>query len=194
MFNFKVATRTTEQVVTTAETRDHLRLFGDTSDDTQIAEFILAATYYLEDHLGEFIGTTSVQFPLREFSDSIELPHRFVKGLTGFQYYNTAGVLTDVPAGNYLFDETGTIPRIQLRSDQTYPTGIDVDREYPVLVTYSAGLSDAQAMVEGNIRSAILLITSELYSNRESFLAGQTYVNLPVTAERLIRSYRRDPV
>ena len=214
MPNFKVITRTTERVITAVEARNHLRLFGDASDDTEIDEFILSAQQYLDDYLGEFIGTTAVQVPVRSFgnrlvgaarqrdlpfdtrfSNTIELPHRFIKSLTSLRYYNTQDVLTTVAPTVYLYDDSGVDPVISLRTGQSWPADVSEDREFPVIVDYSAGLSTTVSATVGNvdpaIRSAVLLILDELYHNRASFIVNGTITQLPITAERLLRGYRR---
>ena len=196
MTQFKITTRSTQRVITPIEARAHLRLFGDTSDDTEITEFVFAAQQYLDDYLGEFIGETSVQVPVDSFprSSPIELPHRFIKNLVSVQYYDASDTLTTVNSNIYLYDDSGVNPVVRLRSGQSWPSEVSEDREYPVQINYLAGLtsdSNTQSNVDSAIRSAVLLILSELYANRESYLVGQTYVNLPITAERLLRGYRR---
>ena len=191
MTNFKVTSVTTELALTAEELRNHVLLFGDTSRDTELQEFAYAAQQYLDDHLGEFIGSTGIQAFFKDFEQPLELPHQYIKNTPTVTYYQT-GTASPVTVANtvYLYDNSGNTPTIRLRDGQTWPDDVDEQYEYPILVNYNAGLTDANGLAPAAIRSAVLLIAGELYNIREQSTDRERYI-VPVRAESLVRGYRR---
>jgi hypothetical protein len=104
------------------------------------------------------------------------------------QYYNESDVLITVDSSKYLVDETGYRAVVRLKSNQYYPDDVTLERENPVVVTYKTSLESDE--VPEAILQAIYMYASELYHNR-GLSSEKSKNKLPLSAERLLQSYRK---
>ncbi len=173
-------------VVSLAEAKAHCRVeHGD--DDVLIQGYLAAAIAmldgpdgWLQRALGEqVIKTTLRGFPCEPFV----LPMAPVTSINDVTYVATDGTVTDVDPDLYDLSADG---ELELAYDANWPT--PRDPRAPVEILYTAGY----AVLPDTIRCAILLMTADLYRNRESGGVGSTAFEyrMPTTVEGLVERFR----
>ena len=186
MPNFRITARAGISPVTMDQAREHLQLYGDTSYDTYLTSLLEVATEVASGIVGEPIESYTVQ----SWGNSIhgyEIPHQTVRSLTSVQYYNVANQLITVDPATYFLDLNRRRPTVYFNAGITPPNDFEGFREFPVSITYEAGLN---GQFGADVEHAVLLIIGDLFQNRESTresVSNQVYL----TAETLLRRYRK---
>lgn len=179
-------------VVTWAEADAHLRLSGDTSQQTHVEMLVSAATAYLAGHAG-VLGRLLVNETWRQDFDSwapvLRLPFPDVSSVT-VKYYDTSNVEQTVSSSLYELLSDGLGSYVKFKSDFTSPTTYD-DRSDAVQVTLVAGYGAAASNVPDAIRAAVLLLVGHWFENRETIVTGTIAAELPMAVAALIEPYRR---
>lgn len=185
-----------EPVITLEEAKAHLRV--DTSDDDVLIEaYVAAATESLagpEGWLGRSLGVTTLELRLSAFpcaarrniaaSGVLTLPLGPVTEIVSVDYVDGDGADQGVLPADFLLTSGDMLmpgyglswPVARLHGDT-------------VKIRYKAGYPDG---VPAPIRAAILLMTGDLYANRETAAVGLTAAAIPMTTtvSRLLAPYR----
>ena len=177
--------------VTTAYAKTHLRV-DISDDDTLIGNLVTAAREYCERYLGQSLVQHTYRADLPTAYDVIELPHGPVQSITTIKYYDTASpqVLQTLSSNVYSL-VNDTVRRNLGQSWASHATRSDAYQ-----VTYVTGWKDTSSpqgtgeSVPQAVKAAILLLTADLYENREAQImyAGQLHDNRAVTM--LLHPYR----
>ena len=174
--SLRIYTQPTEELVTLADARLHLRLDGDGSssdghpDDTLIDAMVGGAREWAESYLYRSICEKTYELTLDAFpADEIELLMPPIQSVTSVQYVDTAGALQTMAANAYVLDKK-TEPGWLFPADGTaWPETDDVVNA--VTIRYVAGYSlpsdSGQTYpLPKSIRAGVLLLLHDLYENR----------------------------
>jgi uncharacterized phiE125 gp8 family phage protein len=183
--------------VTLAEAKQHLRVDHDDEDD-DIQMCIDAATGFVDGPDG-FLGRALIdqtwdlyldRFPTRE----IKIPLPPLIELESVTYDDSAGVVTVLDPTLYSVDavsEPGWIVPV----NSSWPTTFDGINA--VRIRFRAGYIDTSmhppvGEIPADIRKAILLYTGSMFANRETVVIGVSAMEIPWSAEQLLRRRRID--
>ncbi len=170
-------------VITTAEAKQHLRVDGD-EENALIDAYVAAATAHIDGPAG-WLGRALGRQTLTAYFDSFEcgglcLPYPPVLTLTSVKYLDAAGVEQTIAGSIYELMGDNLVTKV----DQVWPR--PRWRREAVRVTYVAGYLE----LPKPIRAAILLMTGDLYGNRETVATGRQRVDMSTTVENLLSPYR----
>ena len=178
--------------VTLAYAKNHLRV-DISDDDTLIGNLITAARKYAEIFCARSIAQHTYRADLPGFYDLMELPLGPVQAISSIKYYDTASpsVLQTLDSSVYSLQKD-CVYRNYGKSWES--VGVRPDA---VQITFTTGYSDLAspedtvANVPEAINSAILLLVSDLYENRESqvLYPGQLLENRAF--RMLLNTYRQ---
>lgn len=186
-------------VVTLAEAKQHLRVDHD-EDDALIGIYLAAAHRQVDGPdawLGRAIGVQTLEAYPSSFEVCDPLPRPEIIDVVSVKYLDPDRVLQTVDPATYELHDRHLV----LAEDATWPTvyaGVSASKLPVVQVRYRAGyvadpLADPLvAAVPDDIRAAILLITGDLYANRETAVTGTVAAKIPMSAtvENLLATYR----
>lgn len=174
-------------IVTWEDADKHLRLAGDTDEQTYVQSLIAAATAALdgpEGWLQRAIGVQTLEARADEFDAcGLTLPCRPIISITSVKYLDADGAEQTLAADQYELMGSEVLPAFGV----TWPTA--GDHREAVRIRYQAGY----ATVPAPIRAAILLMVGDLYEFRESAHTGSNQASaipMSTTVERLLASYR----
>lgn len=174
------------KVVDLETAKAHLRVDFD-DDDALIQGYVEAATGMLDGPdgwLGRSLGAQTLRLTLRGFPvGPFVLPLAPVTDVLSVKYQDAfSGELTIDPA-LYALSAAGAL---ELAYGAQWPTL--VDPAAPVIVEYQAGYET----LPPRIRSAILIMTADLYANRETGGVGSVSFayKMPTSVEGLVENYR----
>ena len=181
---FVVTDEATVAPVTVEQLRNHLRLFGDTSQDTELATLILSAQRLLTDEIGEFISETLIRQPYTQFMNVMPITHQRVTAINSVMYYDSSNVLQRLNTTDYVVDLMGkdkrvlfnTIPSVEVST--LFPT--------PIYIDYSAGFEN----VPLNIEQAILTCAAEMHRYRYNSNDSRTFSNV-INGSSLTEVFKR---
>lgn len=171
----------------------HIRLDGDTDEQSLIESYILAAEAYLDGWTG-ILGRALITQTWRQDFDGfyrvLRLPLFPVQSVTSVTYEDEAGDTQTVDDGNYQLLRDSLGDYVLFNELYSFPT---VQDDGPAVhVTYVAGHGNA-ADVPEPIRQAMRLMVCDWYESRSSAIYGATATSLPmaVTVDRLVAPWRR---
>lgn len=151
---------------------------ADTSEDSLIQSYIVAATAAAEHLLGRALVTHTWTLRLDEFpAGAIELARPPVRSVSSIQYLDADGVQQTLDPSQYALVADPLAPIVT----GTWPVGTEV------VVSFEAGYGTVDQVPE-SIRAWILLHVGALYANRE-VVVGVPVVTLPF-ADGLLDRYR----
>ena len=179
---WKVKTPPTGEPVTIEELKEHLKV-SHTDEDTLITSLGKAAREYIEKLTDKVLLTTVVQEYFNEFPlDNICLTVQPVISIDSVSYIAAETedlTTTTLEATKYRKDTVSDPARIAPRSGESWP---NTRKELnAVIVEYKAGFGVASD-VPDRFKTAIKLLTAELYENRENRVR-----NLPTTVLALLK-------
>lgn len=154
------------QAVTTADAKVYLRVDNST-EDTLIDDCVKAATEFCQDETGRQYLTASYSLRLRGWwQGALILPKPPFRSVSSISYIDTAGT-TQTLASTYYetfapLKGPGQITRLPF---QVWPVH-QSDREYPVIIAFSAGYGTATDIPK-RTRQAILMATAWFYDHRD---------------------------
>lgn len=172
------------------EVKAHLRV-DHYDEDSLIEVLIAAATGHLDGWsgvLGRALVTQTWSQAFDAFTDPLRLPMP-AASVTSVTYVDQAGTAVTVAPINYLLSADALGSFVERAYGVTWPSPRDQSRA--VTVTFTAGW--AAADVPSELKSAILLMVGDLYSNREGVVTGTIVAENP-TVSALISPYRRTGV
>lgn len=188
----------TDDVVTLAEAKAHLRVDEDDEDD--LIEALTAAAVARLDGadgmLGRCLAPQTWQLALPAFpAGGIRLPLPPTIAVTSLAYLDTTGTLVTLdPAAYRVVDggRDGHLVLPPLSTSWDYATAAETPDA--VRVTFRAGYqtddSPPALAVPKPIRQAVLLTLADWYDNRGSAVVGVGVAALPVAADHLVAQFR----
>ena len=167
----------TNLVVSVADTKQHLRIEADfTDDDTYIQNCIDTAVANLETYMNRHILNQSWRFILDIFPLTIKFPVVGVTSVTSVTYTDINGESQELSNENYIADMYSAVQSITFVNP---PSGSNVQ------INFNCGYIDT-ASVPMPIKQAIMVLAAFYYRNR---LPLTDNVKLD-TAEALVYPYR----
>lgn len=166
--------------------KTHLRV--DHSDEDDLIDLLIsAARQHVERETGRSLISQVWRVDLASFPPwPILLAHGPVIEVSGITYFDAAGASADLPDDDWLFDQTGDVPKVTLIPGAVSPS--TSKRPDAVSVTYEAGYGTA-ADVPADFKVAILLLAGHWHANREAAANGD-FRTIPMAAQSVIDSYR----
>ena len=177
-----------EEPVSIEEAKAHLRVDIE-DDDNLILNLITAARKKAETVLKRSLITQTLIYYPDEWPDDdyIELPLPPLQSVTSVVYTDYAGTATTLTQNtDYVADIKKDPGRVVLDYGMTWPT-TTLDVTSPIAITYIAGYGTPED-VPMPIKQAILILVSDYYENRESYIVGQTPSHIK-TVEALLGPY-----
>jgi uncharacterized phiE125 gp8 family phage protein len=185
----KLITAPASSPVSLAEAKAQLRV-TTADDDAQISLFIKAATAAAERFCGRAFVEQVWDYTIDAFpagGAAIELPLPPLIELIGLFTSDAAGLEAELDAGSYRVDAASEPARVM-------PAGGSWPSSGGARLRLRAGYLDQSSppleAVPFDVKASILIMVGTLYNNRESIVIGATAVQLPWTAEHLLRLHR----
>ena len=179
-----------QEPVSVEEMKAHGRCDG-ADEDALIAGWIKAGRQHVETMTHRALIEKTFTLKLDKFPDDaeqvIELPGGDLQGVTSINYTDTAGGNQLWDSANYVWATERGTGRIGLAYGKTWPAV----REWGLAVTivYTAGFGANQGDVPEPLRTAVMMIASEISVNRELTAPVQLHPVM-MDARRLSSPYR----
>ena len=170
----------TTSLVTVADLKTHLLLFGDTSYDTELQDILLTAEGFISDFIDDYLVSTTVRMNIFAFGDTT-LEHKNPTSVV-VSYWDSNNTAQVWASSNYVIDTSDVYPTIIF---DTNPTGLSTKFANKGYVTYATALTPVPA----KITHAVLLIAAELFENRNNS-TDKKMEKVQLTAMRLMQSLR----
>lgn len=182
----KVTTEPSEEPITLAEAKLHLRVDA-TADNDLITSMVKAARQWCESYQNRSYITQTITLKMDAFpcdGDYLEIivPRPRLVSVTSVKYYDTDGVQQTLSDSVYDVDVFSEPGRIGLAHAQSWP-GVRGDLN-GIEIIYVAGYG-AAADVPDRIKHAIKLIVGHLYEHREQDYEA-TLTEIPFSAKSLL--------
>lgn len=164
-----------------------IRLTATSVEDDLLTSIIYAARENVEDITRRALLTQTWYYYLNEFpaEDFIKLPLGNLQSVTSVKYKDCDGTETTMTVTtDYLVETNGEqCGRIMLPYGETWPSET-LYPSNPITIEYVCGWTTA-ALVPYKIKAAMLLICSDLYTNREGQLAS--VVNMTYQENKVVQ-------
>lgn len=158
-----------------------------TDENTLIDSLIVAARQYAEKFTGRSFITTTWKYTLDKFPSQFLLPRPTLISITSLKYYDADGNQQTLGAANYDVDIESEPGRVVESYGNYWPTTYDMINA--VEVNYTAGYGAAATDVPDAVITAVKLLASHFYENRDIFVPGQI-MEIPFAAKSLLWPYR----
>lgn len=169
--------------VTATSQKEWMRVDGS-DEDTLIGNLAAASRAYIEMSTSRQMITATWVYKLSEFpTGDLVLPISPLQSVTSIQYVDTAGDTQTWSSALYTVDTASDVGRVRPIYDEDYPS----TRGYigDVTVTFISGYGDAASDVPDTALTAIKLLASNWFENRESN-AAITLKEVPMALQTLI--------
>lgn len=181
-----VSVPATIEPLTLAEAREQVQI-THTDDDNYLTAAIKAARAIVEGYTGRALiqRTVAVDFDANEAQSPLELPLGKLQSVSSFVYYDVDGNSTAITTSDYYIAATNP-GRLVAKN-----AGWTVQRNWKsVTVTYVVGYGSTASTVPDDIRHALRLIVSDLWTNETSdAMMGDAYP-IPKLAKLLLAPHR----
>ena len=187
----RLTTPPATEPITFEDAEIHLRLDPGMTEETQyITELISVARGMVESFTGRALITQTWEMYLDDFPDSnfIMLPFGNLQSVTSVTTKNSVGEETILTAMTHYLVDTSEPGRVVLPYLGSWPSLTP----YPVgavKIVFVCGYGNAPAVPYG-LKSALKLILSDLYENRESQIYGNSNYIQNTTAANLMYQYK----
>jgi uncharacterized phiE125 gp8 family phage protein len=175
-----------EEPVTTAAAVAHVR--APSVDESLVAAMAVAARELCEAYTHRAFIEQTWRLTLPEFprgGGAILLPRPNLMEVIAVSYIDNDGETVTMPAADYEFDVSSLPGLVRSAYRTEWPEGRSV------VVEYTAGYESADAVPQ-SIKSAILLVTSDLYHNREARFVGTIQTDNPAVRSLLAAHVYRE--
>lgn len=185
--------------VTLEELKTHLRIDHDT-DDTELSQFIIAATDHTEKVIGRCLVAKTIDCYMDAFPSGfrpIILPWAPLVSVTSIKYYDNDDTLQTWSDTEYTVDSNQEYNGLVYPgSDYDYPS----PRVYPksVIIEYIAGYADTGGndsadRIPQSLKIAVMMLAGHLYENREATAVipgGALVAELPMAYQALTANFK----
>lgn len=174
--------------VTTTTQKNWMRV--DSSDeDTLIGNLAAASRAYFEMTTSRqcITATWVYKFSVFPATGDLILPISPLQSVTSIQYVDTAGDTQTWGSSLYTVDTASDIGRVRPIYDEDYPSSRGYDGD--VTVTFIAGYGDAASDVPDGALTAIQLLASNWFENREPN-AAISLSEVPMALQTLIWQFK----
>lgn len=161
----KVNSTTGDEIITTANAKDYLRV-DTTADDTIIEQMIVEARLWIENYIGKDIVAKTRTYYTPFQKERFVLPFAPVASITSVTVDGTAATYEVKGLDNEIV-ELNQLPAKEVKVSYT-----------------TAGLNDSL------LKQSILRLVATYYDNRADFVVGQQVNELPVTVKNILSSYK----
>ncbi len=181
----------TEEPVTLAEAKTHLRVDHD-ADDTLIMGLIATARRSCEFGARRSFVTQTREMALCAWppASGFKLPMPPLQSVESITYLDEAGATHTVTASDYRVYTNVEPGIVALKSNTAWPSAT-LAVGPSITVRYVAGYGLASA-VPDDYKSAMLLMIGHLYENREAVITGTIATVLPMAVASLLKNERVD--
>ena len=177
----EVVTPPTEEPISLADMKSHLRVIG-TDDDTYIGQLIVAARNYVQKAQGRQLVTATMRTVLDGF------PHRFIplfpaplQSVTSITYYDDTNTLQTLSASLYEIANRRTLPGVQPVDTSSWPS--TYVRPDAVRIVHACGYGGAADVPQTTVQ-AIRMLDAYWYNQREA--VGPSMVEAPLGVRVLV--------
>ena len=177
---YQVITPATTSLVSVADLKTHLLLFGDDAYDGELQDTLLTAENFISGFLDDFLVSTTVRVNFFAFGDTT-LPHKEPQNITVY-YWDTNHTAQVWPSDKYVVDTSDVYPKIIYNSN---PTGTSTKFTNKGYITYDTSLTP----IPSKIKHTVLLVAAELFENRNNS-SEKKMEKVQLTAMRLMQSLR----
>ena len=200
MSSLSLVTAPTIEPLTLAEAKDHLREDG-TDQDPWIIGAIVSAREWIESYVRRAIMTQTWDLTMDKFprkdpvdlyktlvrDDTIEVPLPPLISVVSLKYVDNDGATQTLAANKYIVDSKRNPGRVTPAFQEVWPDSRNIVNA--VTLQFTAGYGPAVTDVPESIKSAMLLLISHLYENRE---ATSTFklTEIPMGVKGLLGPYR----
>ena len=177
--------------VTLNDAKRHLNIgLANTDHNLKIAECITAARERVEAMTNRKMLTQTVTYYWDEWpsGDALVLPYGKLQSVTSISYKDTDGDWNTWSSTNYVVQTDGEPGKVVLDYGKSWPT-TTLHPSKPIRVIYSCGYGTLAGSVPYQLKSAILLLTADLFEQRETEVFGVTHTKLN-TIGALVANYR----
>tara|TARA_R110000824_G_scaffold401762_1_gene615153 strand:+ start:5854 stop:6429 length:576 start_codon:yes stop_codon:yes gene_type:complete len=173
--------------VTTTNQKDWMRVDGS-DEDTLIGNLAAASRAYVEMSTNRQMITATWVYKFDTFpSGDIVLPISPLQSVTSITYVDTAGATQTWSNSLYTVDTASDVGRVRPIYDEDYPSSRGYAQD--IVVTFVAGYGDASSDVPDTALTAIKLLASNWFENRESN-APVELKEVPMALQTLIWSLK----
>lgn len=189
----KLVTAPTEQPLSTAEAKLHLRIDEDqTSEDALVADLVRAASEYCEGLQRRAYVTQTWKFTLDAFpwnSDggAILVPKPPLQSVTSIKYVDSTGALVTLDSSEYTVDAVSQPGRIVPAYGKSWPTTRSVPNAVEVEFVCGYGLGAVVPFAE---KQAMKLLTGHWYLHREAAMGGDVPAEIALAVTSLLSRNR----
>ena len=188
-YAIKTITAATDYPIDSTEAKAHMAI-DDSTFDTQINDFITAATAYIENRTGRQICTATYELILDRFhgvNGRIYLPKGQLQSVTSVKYKDGDGVEQTLASSEYIVSDSREPAFIEPAYSKSWPTTrLESDA---VRVRYVCGYGDSSVTPEA-ISQAALLLVAHMFEHREAVVFNASPQEVPMAVEALINQYR----
>jgi len=184
---FLIKTAPTEEPVTTAQAKTHMRV-DISDDDTLIGTLIKAARRWIENLTGIRMVTQTWYYYLDAFpcGDIIKLPIGPVSSISSVKYTDADGAVSTLAASNYEVDTVSIPARIVLKENSAWPsTTLKVVNG--VTIEFVAGYGAAAAVPE-ELTLALKMVIEHWYEHRGA-VTEMRLEETPLTVQNLLADF-----
>lgn len=164
----------------------------ESAEDTYLESLITVARDIVEGHIGRRLINQTWNYYLDEWpcKDHIKLPYAPLVSVTSIGYIDCDGTTYSMSTDDYIVDTKSEPGRIKLAYNASWPS-VTLYPVNPIDIEYVAGYGTS-TNVPKTIKQAMLLITGDLYNNRENSRDTKygELKEIPLAARRLLANKR----
>jgi len=179
-----------DELITVAEARSFMRAETVVSEESMIEGFITAARQWCEEYLSRAIGVQTLELRMAGFPDDAEpiVLRSPIIEVNSVKYLDTNGDEQTMDEDEYLVSDAEPAEIVPVSVwPEAFGSSDSVRVEYDA--GYSAFVSPmTNQELPRTIRTAILMMVADMYTNREAQIEKPLSAN--PTVERLLSQYR----
>lgn len=156
------------------------------ADDAYVTNLIVAARQIVEQYTGFAFITQTWEIALENFplEDKIILPYAPIQSVTSVMFYDTDGTGEEFSSDYYDIDTYGKPGRIELKYGYPWPS-TTLRTLNGIIIKYVCGMGDDPTAVDERYKTAIKMLISELYENREA-TDIKSHLELPYSVKMIL--------
>jgi len=184
--NIELITPPTEEPITLAEAKEHLRVVHS-DEDALIESLIIAARETVESKLERVLITQTWKHYFDRFPGEYAYELQAgIQSIASVTYRDLDNVEQTLAPTVYEISKDA-VSQFRLAYGQQFPEALE--RDDSVAISVVAGYGDRYAVPEG-IKQAIKLLVGHYYENREAVVVGTTTSVVPMAVDLLLRRYK----